>query len=188
MIAPLITLLTRSYPGIFDRFTTLHEGTLAKRLNITEKKLREQLERLEQYGVVDVQFQSNLPKVTFLRERIADTQLELLPAVYIQRKAREESKLNALIDFVQSDECRSKLISNYFGIDGHDCGICDNCLRQEFDSKSLHTVIKSKLPSTFAQLESEIPASMELLQTAIRALMHDEVIYYEEGTYFEIGG
>ncbi|GAB5418643.1 MAG: ATP-dependent DNA helicase RecQ [Crocinitomicaceae bacterium] len=185
-LAPLITLLTRSYPGIFDRFTTLHQGKLAQRLNITEKKLQEQLERLEQYGVIDVQFQSNLPKVTFLQERIADSQLELAPSVYLHRKEREEAKLQSLMDFVQSDECRSKLISQYFGDEGHDCGICDNCLRQEFDSKYLHGVILAKLPCTFAYLETEIPASKELLQKAIRALMHDEVIYYEEGTYFSV--
>ncbi|PWL29585.1 MAG: RecQ family ATP-dependent DNA helicase [Fluviicola sp. XM-24bin1] len=184
-LAPLITLLTRSYPGIFDRFTTLHEGKLAKRLNISENQLRKHLERLEQYGVIDVQFQSNLPKITFLQERIADTQLTLTPSVYVQRKEREESKLQALIDFVQSDECRSKLISVYFGGEPRGCGICDNCLRQEFDSKSLHEIILAKLPNSFAQLEQEIPASRDLLQNAIRAMMHDEIIYYEEGTYFK---
>ena len=185
-LTPLITLLTRSYPGIFDRFTTIHESRMSKRLNITEKKLREQLERLEQFGVIDVQFQSNLPKVTFLRERIADTQLSLEPSVYLHRKEREEAKLQALISFVQSDVCRSRLISEYFDGEPNDCGICDNCLRQEFDSKSLHEIVLAKLPSTFAELEQEIPATKELLQTAIRALMHDEVIYYEEGTYFTV--
>lgn len=184
-LAPLITLLTRSYPGIFDRFITLHEGRLAKRLNITENELRKQLERLEQYGVIDVQFRSNLPKITFLRERLSDTDLTLSPTVYFLRKEREESKLKSLIDFITSDECRSKLISAYFGAPLHDCGICDNCLKQEFDSKSLHEIIMAKLPNSFAQLEQEIPASRELLQTAIRALMHDEVIYYEEGIYFK---
>lgn len=184
-LAPLITLLTRSYPGIFDRFITLHEGKLAKRLKISENELRKQLERLEQFGVIDVQFQSNLPKVTFLQPRIADSELILSPTVYWQRKEREESKLKALLDFVKSEECRSKLISEYFGAEGRDCGICDNCLRQEFDSKSLHEIILAKLPNSFGQLEQEIPASTELLQTAIRAMMHDEIIYFEEGTYFE---
>ncbi|XOV68234.1 MAG: ATP-dependent DNA helicase RecQ [Fluviicola sp.] len=184
-LAPLITLLTRSYPGIFDRFTTIHEGKLAKRLKISENELRKQLERLEQYGVIDVQFQSNLPKITFLQERIADTQLIISPTVYWQRKEREESKLQSLISFVRSDACRSKLISQYFGDEGRDCGICDNCMRQEFDSKSLHEIVLAKLPNSFAQLEQAIPASRELLQTAIRAMMHDEVIYYEEGVYFK---
>ena len=184
-LAPLITLLTRSYPGVFDRFTTLHEGKLSKRLKISENELRKHLERLEQYGVIDVQFQSNLPKITFLQERIADTQLTLRPSVYLHKKEREELKLQSLIEFVRSEECRSKLISNYFGSEGRDCGICDNCLRQEFDSKSLHEIILAKLPNSFAQLEQEIPASKDLLQLAIRAMMHDDVIYYEEGTYFK---
>ena len=157
---------------------------MAKRLKISENELRKKLERLEQYGVIDVQFQSNLPKITFLQERIADSQLSLSPNVYVQRKEREESKLQALIEFVKSEECRSKLISQYFGTEGRNCGICDNCLRQEFDSKSLHEIILAKLPNSFAQLEQEIPASKDLLQTAIRALMHDEMIYYEEGVYF----
>ena len=120
-----------------------------------------------------------------LRERVADTQLSLEPSVYLHRKEREEAKLDALISFVQSDQCRSRLISEYFDGEPHDCGICDNCLRQEFDSKSLHEIILAKLPASFAHLEQEIPATKDLLQKAIRSLMHDEVIYYEEGTYFK---
>lgn len=183
-LMPLITLLTRSYPGIFDRFITLHEGKIAKRLNVSEGQLRKNLEALEQYGVIDVQFQSNLPKINFLTERVADNQLVLQNEIYLKRKEREEAKLEALIEFIKSEECRSKLISQYFGADGRDCGVCDNCLKQEFDSKALHALIKSKLPASFPSLEHELPASTELLQQAIRKMMHDEEVYYEEGVYF----
>lgn len=185
-LAPLITLLTRSYPGIFDRFTTLHEGKLAKRLKISERQLRTYLEKLEQYGIIDVQFQSNLPLITFLRERIAENQLELRAAVYLTRKEREEIKLKALTEFVRSDECRSVLISKYFGSETTPCGVCDNCLEQELDSESLHALIKEKLPTSLATLELELPVSANLIQKAIRNMMHEEEIYYEEGVYFKI--
>jgi len=183
-LSPLITMLTRSYPGIFDRFVRIHEGKIASRLKISEKQLRKNLETLEQYGVIDVQFQSNLPMVSFLRERISEDQLVLRHEIYQNRKEREESKLAALIDFVGSSECRSKLISKYFGSETRDCGVCDNCLQQDFDSQALHEVIKGKLPARFSALEHEIPASSELLQKAIRNMMHEDEIYYEEGVYF----
>lgn len=183
-LSPLITLLTRSYPGIFERFAVINESEIAKRLKISIPKLHEQLKSLEQYGLIDVQFQSNLPMVTFLHERLPDTSIVLQPAIYATRKEREEAKLEALIDFVHTKECRSKVISEYFGAKGKICGVCDNCLTKEMQTDQLFEVIKDQLPASFNALTSEIPTHTDKLQDAIRKLMHDEEIYYEEGVYF----
>ncbi len=183
-VAPLIALLIRSYPGIFDRFAVINETEFAKRLKISVTKLNEQLKILEQFGLIDIQFQSNLPMVTFLHERVADSSLRLKPEIYSVRKERETSRLNAMISFMRSKSCRSVLISEYFGGNARPCGVCDNCLSSNMDHSQLHEIILQKLPATFSGLERSIPASTELLQEGIRSLMHDDKVYYEEGTYF----
>ena len=113
-----------------------------------------------------------------------DTSLVLQPEIYATRKEREESKLDAMTDFVKSKECRSKLISAYFGSKGKACGVCDNCLTTEIKTDQLLQVIKDQLPASFNALTAEIPTSSDKLQEAVRKLMHDEAIYYEEGIYF----
>jgi len=183
-LTPLITLLTRSYPGIFDRFAVINETELTKRLKISQKQLKEHLQSLEQFGLIDVQFQSNLPIITFIHERISDSSLRLRPEIYTNKKKREFEKLTALLDFVKTENCRSSAISAYFSSATKPCGVCDNCMRKDLKSDQLYEVIKDRLPLTFNALLNEIPVSRELLQDSIRDLMHDEVVYYEEGVYF----
>ena len=63
-VANLITLITRSYPGLFDRFVSINEKEFTKRLNINQKELHRQFGLLEQYGVAEVRLQSSLPQLT----------------------------------------------------------------------------------------------------------------------------
>jgi ATP-dependent DNA helicase RecQ len=183
-LSPLITLLTRSYPGIFDRFIRIQETTISKRLKISSSELRKKLEALEQYGVIDVEFQSNLPKITFLRERVDEQQLTLKPEVYLKQKEREALKLDAMIDFVHSSKCRSVFISNYFGEEASPCGTCDNCLKQDWDDIMIQTEIKALLPSSLSDLQERIPVNQIEIENNIRTLMKSEQIYYEKGIYF----
>lgn len=182
--APLITLLIRSYPGIFDRFAVINEQELLKRLKISSKQLNEHLKMMEQFGLIDIQFQSNLPMITFIQERIADTSLQLKPEIYLVRKEREMDKLQSMVDFMRSTTCRSAMISDYFGDKGTPCGVCDNCVNTVIDHSQLEKIIVDQLPASFSALEQGIPASSDVLQECIRALMHKEVIHYEEGVYF----
>lgn len=183
-LTPLITLLTRSYPGIFDRFVIINETELSKRLKISQKQLKEYLQSLEQFGLIDVQFQSNLPIITFIHERIADSSLRLKPEIYSTKQKREFEKLNAMLDFVKTTNCRSSEISAYFSSATKPCGACDNCMRKDLKSDQLYAIIKDLLPQSFNSLLNEVPVSRELLQESIRDLMHAEAIYYEEGVYF----
>lgn len=183
-LASLIALLTRSYAGIFDRFISIHEGELSKRLKINQSELTQHLKFMEQYGVIDVQFQSRLPMITFLQERLSDMNFRLLPEIYTNRKEREIAKLNALKAYVKTASCRSATISEYFGADSQPCGICDNCIQQGLSSESLPEMILGQLPATFPEIEARIQLPAVMLQDAIRKLMREELVHYEEGRYF----
>ena len=185
-ITSLITLLTRSYPGIFDRFITIHEGELAKRLKVSSKQFREQLEYLEQYGVIDINYQSTLPLVTYLHERMPDTNLSIQHTIYNGRKAIEENKLASIINYISTDKCRSKTISAYFGDESEDCGVCDVCSKRKGADKDIVSEILNCLPAGMNDLLNKLTYPQEEIERIIREMMLEEVIKYHDQHYIEV--
>lgn len=185
-VATLITLLSRTHSGIFDYFVAIHETELSKRLTINQTELKRQLEFLEQYGVIDINFRSSLPKVTLLHERLPDNYLKLEFNVYEQRRDLERSKLESIIAYIRSSHCRTKLISDYFGGSVQACGNCDHC-REEANSnhsfEELLDLIPSLLPASFDNLVNRLSIKKEMIMKAIRHLMLEEKIRFEEGEY-----
>lgn len=76
-----------------------------------------------------------------------------------EKNAREQKialqKLHQLIDYCQSPICRRKVILEYFGekYEEENCGMCDNCLRTDDDSKKFDgTIIAQKILSCVYRL------------------------------------
>jgi len=185
-LADLITLLTRSYPGIFDRFISINENELAKRLSITEIELKRQLKVLEEYGISDIHFQSSLPQLTMLQERLPETHISLRPEVYENRKRIEENKLSSLKEYITSSNCRSELIAAYFGSPTKRCRKCDVCLEEmnsPFSHDELISHIPELLPATIGQLEDQTKVIKADLQKALHDLILEEKVIYDERIY-----
>lgn len=185
-VSKLITLLSRSHSGIFDRFVSIHESELAKRLGVSSKELTRQLEYLEQYGVIDVNFRTSLPKITLLHERLPDNYLKLDVHVYENRRNLEISKLNSMIEYVRSNKCRMSIISMYFGGDDENCGNCDFCREQSkgnYTFEELLELIPTLLPASLDVLVNRLDVSKEMLMRTLRHLMLEEEIRFSDGEY-----
>lgn len=128
---PLISALCRRYRAIFDEFTEIDEDGLAIGLKINEATLTKQLKQLEANGLIDVNWKTNLPLITFLRERLPDDYINLKASVYTFRKEQAFKRLDAMIAFIHSQQCRQRFIIEYFGQKSSDCGRCDYCRAQK---------------------------------------------------------
>jgi ATP-dependent DNA helicase RecQ len=128
---PLISALCRRYRAIFDEFTEIDEDGLAIGLKINEAALTKQLKQLEANGLIDVNWKTNLPLITFLRERLPDDYINLKASVYTFRKEQAFKRLDAMIAFIHSQQCRQRFIIEYFGQKSSDCGRCDYCRAQK---------------------------------------------------------
>ena len=185
---PIIVLLTRSYPGIFDYFFEIHEKEFCKRLKITNHQLEQQLKRLEQFGVIDISWKSDAPSVTFLRERLPNDYLEIRPEVYHHRKELAQKKLQACINYLREPVCRAQQLISYFGIETTDCGQCDVCLTQYDPSKieeieqKIMELVKVFQP-TVEQLEEKF-IHKKMYQVAMRNLLKAEKVVFRDGKYF----
>ncbi len=185
-LSGLITLLTRSYPGVFDRFISINENELAKRLDINKQELRRQLEVLEQYGVIDVHFQSNSQQITMIQERLPESHISFRPEVYENRKRTDTQKLQAITDYITSSNCRAELIAAYFGSPTQKCGKCDVC-REQMNSPYTHDEliesIPELLPATIGQLEDQMKVLKTDIQKALHNLILEEKVVFEDRVY-----
>ena len=132
---PLITVILRSYSGIFSQFTNIDEQLLATRLDITEEAVIEQLKALRSEKILSYQPQSNIPLIIFLKDRIDEKYLYFDKKIYDFRKEKAEERLAAVENYVKTDNvCRSQLLLQYFGEwDSTPCGGCDVCRRNHIN-------------------------------------------------------
>ena len=130
---PLITIILRSYSGIFSQFTDIDERLIASRLETTEESVIEQLKTLRGEKILSYQPRSNIPLIVFLRDRIDERYLYFDKKIYDFRKEKAEERLAAVENYVKCDNvCRSQLLLQYFGEwDSTPCGGCDVCRRNQ---------------------------------------------------------
>ena len=185
-LSPLITILTRSYPGIFENYAYLNESEIAKRLKINNDKLRQQLQQLEKFGLIDITYQSDKPRITFQVARPMNSNSSITNSNYLERKEIELEKVSAMIDYVQSNECRSSFISAYFDLDPKECGVCDNCRiknKKDISTRELKVIILNQLPSSITALMNENNTEREQIVKALRELINEEKVDYENNIY-----
>ena len=132
---PLITVILRSYSGVFSQYTDIDERLIANRLETTEEAVVEQLKTLRSEKILSYQPLSNIPLLVFLKDRIDEKYLYFDKKIYDFRKEKAEERLAAVENYVKCDNvCRSQLLLQYFGEwDSTPCGECDVCRRNQIE-------------------------------------------------------
>lgn len=190
-LSALITLLSRSYPGIFEQFFEINEFEIAKRLKTTAIEINKQLKQLESYGVIDITWQSSLPSVTFLHERMPDDYLQISTEAYQTRKERAIKRLDSALHYLQVSECRLSQLLTYFGQPSMKCGKCDVCkteTKPDFLINELSKMILEILssPKSLNEIITQLDCKKEDAEKALRYLILEEKIRHENGI-FDIG-
>jgi ATP-dependent DNA helicase RecQ len=187
-LIPLIELLTRRFPGIFDYYFDIREKSIAHDLKIDEKQLITHLNFLEKYGVIDVAWKSSLPIVTFIENRVPDNYFSISNEKYTHRKNNALKKLNAAIEYLETLNCRTAFLSNYFDQIQGNCGYCDNCskqLRIQDQSMSIeeHILTLLREMQTFQELLESIKIDKETLKTELNKMLLDGRILFEDNKF-----
>ena len=188
-ISDLITLLSRSYSGIFDQYFQINEAEFCKRLKISAKELDNQLKFLEQNGILDISWKTDLPLVTFLRPRIADSNFNLNVDIYHSRKKTTLDRWGEMKNLMTLAVCRSQYLTNYFGQDSEPCGKCDYCLALKKENYTLEEVshqIEDVLdePKMWVEIHTNLQHIHETqLLRGIQWLMQEERIVFETPFY-----
>jgi ATP-dependent DNA helicase RecQ len=187
--ANLITLISRSYPGIFDQYFELHEAEFCKRLNISPAELEKQLKFLEQNGILDINWKTDLPLVTFLTERVPDQNFRLIESVYHNRKNLAEKRWFKMRELLTLPVCRSQYIIQYFGQESKSCGKCDHCRslkREDYTQEEIGELLLEKLhePHSLEEIKAEyLHIKQDQIIRVLNWLMQEERIFYKNGKY-----
>lgn len=130
-LEPLITLLLRTYEGIFDRLVNIYERQLAGWLKTSVTTVQEQLRTLRNYLIIDYVPQKDNPQVYLLQPRVVAADLYINEEKYEQQKNTFAKRIEDFIRYTtEKTQCRSQFIGQYFGDEGISaCGVCDNCLQ-----------------------------------------------------------
>jgi ATP-dependent DNA helicase RecQ len=184
-IEPLIKTLLRTYSGIFDQPVPIREKQLAYLLKTPEENIRQSLQQLQFYGLIEYNPQKDKPQVFFLQNRPRTEDLYIDAVAYRQRKERLIKRIAAMVAYTtETSACRTLLLGTYFGDDATGrCGVCDNCLRlqrEHIPANNLYPQILgllSKEKRTAAALAEQIKDnSKEQVWAAIDLLLNEEKI------------
>ena len=126
----LITLL-RTYGGIFDFPAFISENLIARLLKKDEIDIKLQLKTIASFGIIQYVPQNNEPQIIFRKNRVVAEELSFNLMPYYKRRDVFVGRAKKMIEYIQTNDCRSKTIGLYFGDKkAGDCGVCDNCLRK----------------------------------------------------------
>ena len=189
----LIQTVLRSYTGVFTDYTYINEDSLAIRTGLTRRQIYEQLVHLAKLRIVSYIPRKKTPYIIYTRERIEAQLIHISPEIYEERKARYETRINAMLEYVTNDTlCRSRMLLDYFGgKNEHNCGQCDTCIglrkqtatcqpdREELYEK-IHEIL-SGAPQTPAGLLEQLPIEKELLTEALHRLLDEGKIIVVDG-------
>ena len=189
----LIQTVLRSYTGVFTDYTYINEDSLAIRTGPTRRQIYEQLVHLAKLRIVSYIPRKKTPYIIYTRERIEAQLIHISPEIYEERKARYETRINAMLEYVTNDTlCRSRMLLDYFGEKNeHNCGQCDTCIglrkqtatcqpdREELYEK-IHEIL-SGAPQTPAGLLEQLPIEKELLTEALHRLLDEGKIIVVDG-------
>lgn len=186
---PLITWLSRSYNNLFEEFHEIDESEISTRLKISIQELNAQLKHLENIGMIEISWRTELPQITFINERMPDDYIQLKPEIYLFRKERALERMDVMKQFIEGKHCRPHFIIQYFGQESEACGKCDYCLEKALFEKYPHIdmeilALLEKAPKT----TSEICTHFDKTYTAkIKSILHDlltqERIVFKHGKF-----
>ena len=126
----IVNALLRLYSGLFSDYVYIQEGAIASYTHLTSQQVYDVLIRLSQSHIISYIPRRKTPSIIYTRERIAAERIQLPPAIYEERKAQSEERIEAILHYAsQKSVCRSRLLLNYFGeTNSHPCGVCDVCI------------------------------------------------------------
>jgi ATP-dependent DNA helicase RecQ len=158
-LEPIIKTLLRTYQGIYDNSTSIFEKQISRILRIPVDEIIQQLEKLNQFGIIEYLPQKEKPQIYFILNRAPAEYLHIDQDHYFKRKKQYQFRLDSMLSYIQTtDACRSSFISNYFGEKTiSKCDKCDNCLKRKKTSLS-----NSQFQTILNKIKAQVPKGISV--------------------------
>ncbi len=170
-----IRIILRKFPGIFNNNISIKEKKLSNELNISEVKLINILQKLEQKGII-----SYIPKhggthLVYLQNRLDSKRLNISKERLQEAKEYSNKKLEEIIAYAYNrDECRSILLLKYFGENSKErCQVCDYCVKE--NRKTLKQKDFEEISKSIIKLLDENELNIEEIIDSLKEIKKDKI-------------
>ena len=141
----VVRTMLRMYNGLFTEFRAIDEDVIAASCDMSREQVHQVLRDLWRNQIIRYVPANSSPMIYMNEERLPLASLYISPKSYGYRKEQVVSRFEAMVGYAENTtECRSVIISNYFGdADAEPCGCCDVCLanrRKVVKSESVASV------------------------------------------------
>ncbi len=139
-VKEMLIYLVKNYGNkIFNKSVGIVISNLTKELNFNPDIINENFERLNDLGLLTYKKNASGDYVTLTTQRVSSDRLQIDYKKINSSYLLGQKKIEEMVGFVFSKECRFKYILNYFGEDttNYSCGKCDVCRQgQNFSDTS----------------------------------------------------
>ena len=137
---------------------------LASKLNIPQMEFIDSLRMLDNLGFIAFQESVSKDTLVLTAPRVSEDKLKLNFKKINESFINSQRKLDQMVEFVFSKQCRFRYILSYFGEDVHDykCRKCDNCTQGSKISSSASEYISEIILKSLAEAGQEISESTVL--------------------------
>ncbi|WP_370479303.1 RecQ family ATP-dependent DNA helicase [Tamlana flava] len=134
----IVKAILRIYGGVFDNITKIDVSKVAEKAGITEDKIVNTLQKLEQDDIIALSLAKTDAQITFIEPREDDKTINRIASIIEQQNTLKQHQVSAILDYVENDSiCKSEQLLAYFGEkDTKPCGICSVCIRPKQVKKS----------------------------------------------------
>ena len=125
----VINSILRLYTGVFADYVFIREEDIMAKTGLNQQQLYQQLLLLSRHHILHYVPARQTPAIIYLTPRLENEEIRISHYIYEDRKARQEQRINAMINYIDNDEeCRMVQLLKYFGEDiDHTCQKCDVC-------------------------------------------------------------
>ena len=125
----IVTIL-RNYPGIYEIPAILNLVLISKKAQITQQAVLQILEQLFKKEIISYQANGNDSTIIFNEIREDERTINRVSKFLEIQNDLKTKQLQSVLKYVSTkDECKSRLILNYFGENKKEnCGICSYCI------------------------------------------------------------
>jgi ATP-dependent DNA helicase RecQ len=183
---PVIQLIERISGQDEQLSASFQAAKAASALKISELRFHELLTFLDLNGIIEYTPAIHSPTVTFLNERRPDDYFQLSYESYTQRKELAKQKLDSVIAYLETTNCRSQTILKYFGQEATPCLACDICQKASIPIERTEEFILEALsiPLGYLELIERIPLPKDDLKLVIRDMQLTQKIQLIDGKFY----
>ena len=183
----VIVALLRNYGGLFADYGFVDESMIAHQCGLKPNDVYQTLKLLSEKHVIQFIPRKQVPYVRYLQRREDSEHVILPPAVYEERLAQYQERIEAMLRYAKDDsKCRSRQLLEYFGEKNvRDCGMCDVCHNaskadiQQVQQQILRLLADRKQHHLTELYRLQLPK--EELDQALAYLLKEEYIIQQDG-------